>query len=125
MLFFNGFLEILLEANEASPKLAGQLFVYHTKLHKFDTLRKHSSTNPYQYRWLFLLTVVAIMILRNVYSKKDYSGNGTAKSRLSTMMIILVLVVVEHYRIRGFFAQDYISFLNAATFIERKYDSGN
>lgn len=129
MLFSKGFCKIIVEANQASITLAGQLFLYNEKTNKFDILKKHGRLNAYQKRWILILIVLASICLRildyKLLAKKDYNCNSSAKYKLALMMLVLVFVVAEHFRVRGFFAKDYLSFLNAAAFIERKYDKGN
>ncbi len=128
MLLSNGFFKIVIEANEASPRIAGQMFGYNADTSKFDTLEKRGSKNSYIKRWIFLQIVSVIILLRIVdykmLAKKSSNENAAAKSNLCTMMLFIVLTAAEHYRIRGFNADDYLCFINAATFLERKYDDG-
>ncbi len=71
------FLQQIIQANQASPKMAGQLFTYNPKTKQFETLTRNSASTGYRSRCflLFLLSVTAlarICILKlNSYSKNE------------------------------------------------------
>ncbi len=129
MLLGENFLEIFVQANQASAKFAGQLFTHDAKTNKIQTL--HSGARKgFKARSMFLFIIAVVMLVRFVddnYHTENGTDNGTrkkAKQNMYILMFFLCIVVGERYRIRAEFPQDYASFLNGAIEIEKTYSRG-
>lgn len=69
MIIYEKFLPILVQANEMSPFISGQLFMFVIKDQKFSTVSKHKTPNGFIIRWILLLLISFTFLYRVINSK--------------------------------------------------------
>lgn len=132
MKVFQQLLKLLVQANQACPRLAGEIFRYNEgkvcnqsitiisgKKAKFGVL----------IRSLVLLVVSFSMILRirHLQMNKAY-GNLNASEKVYMNLCVITLfnsiLNAERYRVRGYFPEKFASFVNSLFVMEDRYFKG-
>lgn len=128
MLIAENCLEILIQANKVSPKIAGQLFLYKPAKDKVQLLNKNVGCRKgFKFRWLFMITIAFSIFARIIIStqnNKDVNTNATVEINLCILMLALLLFVIERYRMWTYYPEDFVDFLNGAIKMERKKTAG-
>ncbi len=111
------FLEIIIQANNSSPKITGRLFAYNTSKNKFELASSKSAKIEFRNRWIFLLLNAAAILLRILDAKflnAHQVGilNKTVEINICVTLCFICIVIGEGYRIRAKYPEDYLSFLN-------------
>lgn len=97
MIFSEIFLPILIQTNEMSPCICGQLFTFVVKDHKFAIVSNYKKPNGFVIRWILLLCISFTFICRvisfrltdgNIYSPNDIF----VETSLSILMVVMSLV---------------------------------
>lgn len=117
MLLTKNLVEIFVQANQMSPKIAGQLFTYETKRQKIEIKEMKGGKNGYKTRLIFLLLNAAVILLR-ILSNTTVGNDATSRCRVKTelnlyfMVLGSCLVCAERYRVRSKFPEHFVIFFN-------------
>lgn len=128
MILAENFLQVLIQANEMSPFIAGQLFTFQAKTQKFKVLNKNQIINGFQVRWLLFLVISFTFLFRIMLSLSNANNHNmnttVVEVNVSIMMVVITLIASDRYRIRGSYPEDFVSFFNGTMEIEQKYSKG-
>lgn len=122
MLLTGNFIEILVEVNKWSTKIAGQLFTYNVTRKCFVDWDKQNK-KLFTIRSIFLFFNTAAVLLRMLIMNFS-TVNQTDKSKHITdmsfcvMMLFVCLVPAERYRVRGTFPEEFVTFFNQIIQVE-------
>lgn len=126
MLLSENFLQPLIIAHGRLPLICGQLFKFVEKDQQFVVIKKRSARDGFQVRWILfalisLTFLIRILLLGHPDIKLSSPDFATLDRNMSILMFATTMVVVEHYRVRCTFPQEFVSFLNGALRMEKKY----
>lgn len=125
MILSDNFLKILIRVYKISPTICGQLFTFSETSHQFEILDKKNVTNGYKVR-SFICFLVSLEFLARAITLKvsDTENKFIVDTNVCLMMTFIGVAATEHYRIRGSFPTNFLSFFNGAISIEKKYMRG-
>lgn len=111
------FIDVLVNANQWSPKLAGKLIKYNDHKKCFEIYDKNCIKKGYKIRSLFLLFNATALLLRILvinFPRKFQSSKSTNNTdmNLCFMMLLICIVPAERYRVRGKFPDEFATFFN-------------
>lgn len=129
MIVSQKFLKLLVQAMNLYSLICGQLFTFDVRRQKFVILDKPGAMLGFKARSVLLLLVsitsfirVIKLMLSNVHI--DNSNNTAVEINISIMLIVINIAASEYYRLRGDYPEDFVTFMNGAMGIEKKYMNG-
>lgn len=125
MLLSEGFLLVLIDANQIFPKIVGTLYTYNSGRTAVETIKNLRTRNGFMARWILLMLILVSMITQFVMLKaQSYKDDKLMEVIFSILMITFTLVLTERYRIKTMFPEELTTFLNAAISFENTYVKG-
>lgn len=124
------FLPILIQANQTSRFICGQIFSYSSiKPVGFQVSQKRKTKIGYQLRCLFFVGVAIEGLYRMWYimttqSKNSYMGSSRLETSLCVMVTVASVLVAERYRVREKYCKEYVTYYNSLLVSESKCDKG-
>ncbi len=122
MLISENFLPILFQANHTFSKITGQLFTYNAESQKVHLLNQNeASRNGYKFRWILMIFVACATLARIAFIKlkaTEANSKEIVELNLCVMMICMLLVVAECYKMWTYYPEDLVLFLNGAIDME-------
>ncbi len=126
------FLDLFIQANKTSSIIAGQLFFYNSNKAQMEIVSgsKGRARKGLQIRYILIILLAVSklgQILNLKYFVKDHIGiiSKTSEINLCIVVLLLSILAAERYRVRGWFPQDYVAFINGTIQIEKSYGQGN
>ncbi len=102
MLLVENFLETLVDANQTSVKIAGQLFAYNARNKNVEIFDKSlRGRKRFAFRWILLLFIACSVPVRIVALKqtnKNVQSYTTMDTNLCMIMFVKLLTMAERYR---------------------------
>ncbi len=119
---------ILVKATKMSPNISGIQIIYSKQTCQFSINDYQCAKRRFQNRWILLLLIKLTYFIRIIMLKLDHVTADPTAKQLEILQCIVVIciisVVAERYRIGYLYPNDFVSFLNAAISIERNCVKG-
>lgn len=130
MILDENFVEILIDANQMSSKVAGHLFTFNVQKKCFKLRNNDGARTGFKRRSMFLFLNSSALLLR-ILSIQFIPSTETDKDNLNTemnlciMMLFICILPAERYRVRGNFPEYFVGFFNAVIQVETTLIKGN
>lgn len=129
MLLAENFVQVIINGYYTSNTIVGQQLIYNSKNQNFEAIRKRKTRIFLKMRLILLslisiATIVRIIDVNLQIKSNRQQGNHSVETNMCIMILFMLVLIGERYRIRSKFPNDYVKFLNGAIAIEKSYGIG-
>lgn len=129
MLLAENFVQVIINGYYTSNTIVGQQLIYNSKNQNFEAIRKRKTRIFLKMRLILLslisiATIVRIIDVNLQIKSNRRQGNHSVETNMCIMILFMLVLIGERYRIRSKFPNDYVKFLNGAIAIEKSYGIG-
>lgn len=127
---YHQLLTILIQANQICPKLAGLILQLNNgPTQTIKIIPGKTAKVKILIRWFILIFLAFLLLLRTlnlIMDKTENKLNASNKVYINVCVLtfFVFMVTAERYRIRGYFSNHFVSFVNSLFLMEKEYFKG-
>ncbi len=128
---YHKLLKLLIQANQACPRLTGKIYKFNKGNTKpVEVIPGNQAKLGVLLRCYILVIVSCSMVLRVGYLQKNKTNGKLNTSEkvymnLCAQTFFIFILNTERYRSRGYFPENFVTFVNSLSVMEARYFKGN